>query len=59
MILCGGAEDSSCSVVWWYDSRKKWFIMTLNNQLLLWCIQEQLGQILLMLPLSLIVFELY
>ena len=31
--------------------------MRLNNQLSLWCVQEQLGQILLILPLTLIVFE--
>ena len=31
--------------------------MRLNNQLSLWCVQEQLGQILLILPL--IVFEFY
>ena len=34
-----------------------WLGMRLNNQLSLWCIQEQLGQILLILPLTLIVFE--
>ena len=33
--------------------------MRLNNQLSLWCIQEQLGQITLILPLTLIVFELH
>ncbi len=34
-------------------------ILGLNNKLIFWCIQEQLGQILLILPLSLIVFAFY
>ena len=33
--------------------------MRLNNQVSLWCVQEQLGQILLIKPLTLTVFELY
>ena len=33
--------------------------MRLGNQLSLWCVYKQLGQILLILPLNLMVFETY
>lgn len=33
--------------------------MRTNNQLSFWCVYKQLGQIPLILPLNIIVFELY